>query len=115
MFLPLKYGTKTILIGIYEPPFYQCPNCKGLNTIDFAFTSTYYHFWHIPVFPIEKDGYAKCSDCNFKIDSIKYSRLTKDEFQKLKKKFRHPFYTYTLAGIFASPFIIGGVAYFINK
>jgi MFS-type transporter involved in bile tolerance (Atg22 family) len=111
MLFLLKYGTRTILIDVYDPPFFQCPNCKGLNTVSFTFTSTYYHFWYVPVFPIEKDGFARCSDCNLKIDSIKYSKFTKEEYKEMKKKFKHPFYTYTLAAILLSPFIIGIIAY----
>jgi len=113
IFFPLKYGMKTILIGVHEPDFFQCPNCKGVNTVSFAITSTYYHFYYIPVFPFEKDGYASCDDCNFKIESLKYSRITNEDFKSFSKKFKHPFYTYTISGIFASPFIIGGILYFI--
>ena len=114
MFFPIKYGTRTISIGVYDPPFFQCPNCKGLNTVSFSITSTYYHIWYIPVLPFDKDGYARCSDCNLKIDSIKYSRFTKDEYKEVKKKFRHPFYPYTLIAIFLSPFIIGIIAYYFT-
>ena len=114
MFFPMKYGTRTVTIGIHDPVFFQCPNCKRINTVSYVITSTYYHFWYIPIFPFEKDGYACCSDCRFKIESLKYSRHTKEEFKDLRKKYRHPFYTYIFAALFISPFAIGIISNLIK-
>lgn len=106
MFIPLKYGTKRASIGIHEPYPLQCPNCKQLNTVSYMIYSEYWHFYFIPIFPFEKDGYARCSNCSFHINSIKFNRLTKDEFKDIRKKFRHPFYTYIGITIFLAPIVI---------
>ncbi len=107
MFIPLKYGTKRVLVSVHDPYPFQCPNCKQLGTVDFAIYSEYYHFYYMPVFPFEKDGYAKCDSCEFHINSIKFNRLTKEEFKRIKKQYKHPFYTYIGITLLLSPFIIG--------
>lgn len=97
----IKFGVKTIRSGIYEPDFYQCPKCKAINSVIFGVESTYFHIWHIPVFPTEKDGFARCNNCALKIDSIKYNRLTKEQYvHVIRKKVKHPFYLYTFTLIF---------------
>ena len=102
-----KYGSKKILIGVYDPYPFQCPGCKELDTVDMAIYCEYYHFWYIPIFPYEKDGTAKCSNCDFKVNSVKFNKNTKELFQQIKKKFRYPFYTYIGAFILCLPFILG--------
>jgi hypothetical protein len=110
-----KYGTKRILLGIYDPYPFQCPNCKELGTIDFTIYGDYYHYWYIPIFPQEKDGYACCSNCDFTINSVKFNRNTRELFQEIKKKYKYPFYTYIGITIICAPFIIGILAFLISK
>jgi hypothetical protein len=114
MAVPVKYGTKRILIGVHDPYPFQCPNCKELGTVSFALYGEYYHFWFIPVFPFDKDGIAKCSNCNLHIGSVKFNKLTKEEFSGIKTRYKHPFYTYTGLILIAAPFIIGMLAYFFS-
>ena len=106
MFVPIKYGTKRVTLGIHDPFPFQCPNCKQINTVEYAIYGEYYHFWYIPVFPFEKDGYAKCSHCDFRINSLKYNKLTEEDFRQVKKKLKYPFYTYTGAAIFLFPILV---------
>jgi phage FluMu protein Com len=114
MFVPIKYGTKRVMLGIHDPFPFQCPNCKQINTVDYAIYGEYYHFWYIPVFPFEKDGYAKCSRCDFRINSLKYNKLTQEDFRQVKKKFKYPFYTYTGAAIFIFPILVAIVLSIIS-
>ena len=79
---------------------------KQLNSVEFAIYGEYYHFWYIPVFPFEKDGHAKCSHCDFRINSLKYNKLTLEDFKDVKKKFKYPFYTFTGAAIFFFPILV---------
>jgi hypothetical protein len=107
MFIFHKYGTKKITLGLHEPLASQCPHCKGINTITFAITGEYYYFFSfLPIFPFEKDGFAMCSECSFKINSVKFNAATKDEFKMIRRKFRYPFYTYTGAAIFFGPLLL---------
>lgn len=104
--IPIKYGTRTVMLGIHDPFPFQCPNCKQLNTVDFAIYGEYYHVWYIPIVPFEKDGYAKCGHCDFRVNSLKFNKLTKEEFKQIRKKLRYPFYTYIGATLFFLPIII---------
>jgi hypothetical protein len=106
MFIPLKYGSKEVMLGVHDPYPFQCPECKQLGTVSYSLYGEYFHFWYVPVFPFEKDGYAICSNCNFRINSLKFNRRTKEEFKQLRKKFRYPFYTYIGAVLFISPIVI---------
>lgn len=110
-----KYGTKKILIGAYNPHPFQCPECKKSDTVDIAIYCDYYHFWYIPIFPYEKDGTAKCSNCDLKINSVKFNKHTKELFQQIKKKFRYPFYTYVGGFILSLPFVAGLLAFLFSK
>jgi hypothetical protein len=109
-----RYGTKEILIGVYTPYPFQCPECKQLDTVDIAIYSYYYHYWYIPIFPYEKDGMAKCSNCDFRINSVKFNKNTKELFRQLKRKFRHPFYTYIGGFILCLPFVIILLAFLLS-
>jgi hypothetical protein len=115
LFFHHKYGTKKILIGVYDPFPFQCPECKKLGTVDIAIYCEYYHFWYIPIFPHEKDGSAKCSNCDLKINSVKFNKNTKELFQQIKRKFRYPFYTYIGAIIFLLPGVLGLLAVLLSK
>jgi hypothetical protein len=104
--IPVRYGTNRVSLGLYDPFPFQCPGCKQINTVEFALYGDYYHVWYIPIFPFEKDGYAKCSNCNFTINSLKYNKLTCDDFKQIRKKFRFPYFTYLGAALFLFPFIV---------
>jgi hypothetical protein len=106
MLVPIKYGTKRVNLGIHDPFPFQCPNCKELNSVQFVIYGDYYHFWFIPVFPFEKDGYAICDNCNFRINSLKYNRLTTEDFKQVRKKFKYPFCTYIGFAIFIFPVVV---------
>gem|GEM_PF-5479794 len=47
-----------------------------------------------------------CSECNFKINSVKFNAATKDEFKMIRRKFRYPFYTYIGVAIFFVPLVL---------
>ena len=110
IFFRHKYGTKKVLMGLYDPYPFQCPECKELNTIEIMVYGEYYHYFYLPIFPYEKDGYAKCSRCGYTINSVKFNRHTKDLFLKIKKRYKYPLYTYTGVAIFCAPFLIGIIA-----
>lgn len=110
MFFLNKYGTRQILLGLHDPYPLQCPECKELGSLEMMIYGDYYHYWYIPIFPYEKDGYAKCSKCGFTIHSIKFNKHTKDLFPQIKKKYRYPLYTYAGVALLLSPFVIGIIA-----
>lgn len=115
MFFIHRYGTKRVLIGTYDPYPFQCPNCKELDTIEFLIYGDYFHYWYVPIFPEEKDGFASCSNCNFTINSVKFNRNTKEIFQQIRKKYRYPFYTYIGIALILTPIIILILALLFSK
>ena len=106
-----KYGTKQVLLGLYDPYPFQCPGCKETGRIEIMIYGDYYHYWYIPIFPYEKDGYAKCDKCGFTINSVKFNKLTKHLFPEIKKKYKYPLYTYFGITLLCSPFVIGILAW----
>jgi hypothetical protein len=111
----MRYGSKSVKRGTHDPFPYQCPGCKKIGTVRFDLYSEYYHFWHVPVFPFEKDGTASCSECDFKIQSLKFNRLTREDFKVINRKFRHPFYTYIGASIILLPVILVIIAILLDS
>lgn len=97
MFVPIKSGTEELPIGTDDPFHLQCPQCKQIGTLDFVISAEYFHFYWIPMFPTGKDGYAKCSECEFMIRSLKFNRVTSEYFKEIKGKYSYPIKTY--AGI----------------
>jgi transcription elongation factor Elf1 len=111
----IKYGIRKVNAGVYQPSFFQCPNCKSINSVSFGIESTYFHVWYIPVFPTEKDGFARCDSCDFKVNSIKYNKQTRDEYrQVIRKKVKHPFYVYTISLIFGGLIVAGILVSILN-
>ena len=106
MFIPIKHGHTTILIGVHAPYPFQCPHCKQLNSVDFLIIGEYFHIYWVPMCPTGKDGYAKCNNCTFKIDSLRYNRLTRDSFKEISKKYKYPYYTYIGVSILSFFFIL---------
>ena len=103
----VKFGKRTILIGVHDPYPFTCPNCKELGTVDFVITCEYFHIYYIPMFPYEKDGFGSCSNCNFKASSLKFSKHSADIFKEIKRSYRYPYYTYIGISLFLTPIIIG--------
>lgn len=102
----IRFGKYQRLLGIHEPFEFQCPNCKEIGSISYAFQAEYFHIWYIPVFPIEKDGFARCSHCTYKIDSLKFNRATRDDFKEMSRQFRYPLYMYTGLIIIIAPILL---------
>ncbi|MBO9657633.1 MAG: zinc-ribbon domain-containing protein [Chitinophagaceae bacterium] len=106
MFIFIRYGKYQRLLGIHEPFESQCPNCREIGSISFAIQAEYFHIWYIPFFPVEKDGFARCSNCPHKVDSLKFNRTTRDDFKEIKKQFRYPLYMYTGLLIVFGPILL---------
>ena len=107
------FGSKEHAIGIFEPPFYKCPNCQELHTTFIVVYSTYYHVYWIPVFPYEREAVATCSECGFRRSEIKFGPALIKEFHEKKRDFKHPWWTYTLTLVFALLFAMVILANFL--
>jgi MFS-type transporter involved in bile tolerance (Atg22 family) len=94
------YGSRKTSIGIFEPPFYKCPNCGELHTTYIIVYSIYYHIFWIPVFPYQKDAIANCSACSFLRNEIKFGPNLIKEFEEKRKEYKHPWWAWSWVIIF---------------
>jgi hypothetical protein len=88
-------GTKQIPIDT-ENLLLNCPSCNSHQFSDILVSSKYFHFYYLPVIPVDKDAYSICNKCGYQ-RSFEFSRKFRLENSIQAKKFRHPMYTY--AGI----------------
>ena len=94
----LIYGVKKAAIGMDEFMI-KCPSCEVDNFADVMITSNYYHFWFIPIFPIEKEANIVCQKCGLRRYNVPFNSRTFKNYEEIKHKFRHPWYTYLIAAL----------------
>ena len=95
----LVYGKKNVLIGLGEVHV-KCPSCEVHNWADMMVSSSYYHFFWLPIFPFDKEAHLTCTKCGLKRNGMGFSKRLLDNFDEIKSKYKHPWYTYTGAAIF---------------
>jgi hypothetical protein len=89
----LFYGVKKAAIGIDEILSY-CPSCETDTFADIYITSDYYHFYFVPIFPIEKEVTFSCKKCGLLRKDIPLTKNSVKNFDEVNRKFKHPWYTY---------------------
>lgn len=86
--------------GVYQVPvdvdqyFMQCPSCETDTWTDAMLISNYYHFYFVPIFPISKDINTICTKCGLKKNGIPFDAKHFNNYDEIKSKFKHPWYTY---------------------
>ncbi len=93
-----KFGIYQVFVDVDEN-LMTCPSCEHDTWADIMMISNYYHFYFVPVFPTSKEVNAICTVCGFKRNGIPFDEKHFSNYQELKNKFKHPWYTYTGAGI----------------
>jgi hypothetical protein len=101
-----RYGTKTVLIGVDEYMVY-CPSCESDAWAQVGIISNYYHLYYIPVFPFEKDAYVICQKCGLKRGGVPFNEKLINDFDEAKRKYKHPWYTYTGIGFIIFLILLG--------
>ena len=96
------YGTKTVPIGIDEI-IMRCPVCDVHTPTDLMVYSKYFHIYFLPMSPYSKEAYIVCNRCGAKRSGLPFDRDLFSNYDEIKSKFKHPFYTY--AGVV----IVGGL------
>lgn len=56
--------------------------------------SNYYHIYWIPIFPFEKDANIICKKCGLKRYGSSFDASLLSNFNEVKGRFRHPWFTY---------------------
>lgn len=79
-------GTDTILL--------KCPSCEKNSWADVMIVSKYAHIYWIPFYPAYKEVNAICQSCGIKRYGIPLDVDLINNYDVLRKKYRHPWYTY---------------------
>lgn len=93
-----KAGVKKINLGIDEQ-FVKCPACESHKMADVMVRGQYYHFLHITIFPFGKEVNIICQECGIKRYELPFDESLFSNYEDMKRRFRHPWYTYIFAGI----------------
>jgi hypothetical protein len=94
------YGSKQIPIG-YEEIFVKCPCCETHNWADIMVISKYFHIYWLPMFPFDKAANLICKKCGLKRYELSFDDRLISNFEEIKGKFRHPWFTYSGIGLFS--------------
>jgi zinc-ribbon family len=92
------YGVRKATIGLDEF-LVKCPSCEADSFADIMITSNYYHIYFVPIFPFEKEANMICQKCGLRRYDVPFNARTFKNYQEIKGKFRHPWYTYFFAGV----------------
>ncbi|MGZ5247074.1 MAG: hypothetical protein ACXWCR_08200 [Flavitalea sp.] len=87
------WGSKQISIG-YEELFVKCPSCEAHNWADVVVISKYHDFYWIPIFPYDKEANIICKKCGLKRYGSSFNANLISNFEEVKDRFRHPWFTY---------------------
>lgn len=93
------FGTKDTPIGVDEQMVY-CQSCEGYAMADLMITSSYFHIYYLPLFPVSKEVNIRCQACGLKNYGLPLNSEVVSNATELNKKFGHPWYTYIFLGLF---------------
>ncbi|MEP7252028.1 MAG: hypothetical protein ABI683_06595 [Ginsengibacter sp.] len=94
----IVFGAKSVPIGIDEHMIY-CQSCEGNCMADVMILSTYFHIYYLPLFPVAKEVNIVCQTCGLKNYGLPLNEKVLSNAAELKRKFRHPWYTYIFPGL----------------
>lgn len=103
------YGRKRTAIDVGEA-LIKCPSCESHKWADIMVYSVYYHLYWIPMFPYEKDVDIICGDCGLKQYGMIFEQPLIGNFEEIRRRFRHPWYTYIGIGVFVMIVIAAVIA-----
>jgi len=89
-----------IIFGVRQTPIgtdellIKCPSCEKHSWADVMVVSKYFHFFWIPFFPTEKELNIICKECGLKRYGLYFDSNLISNFEEVKEKFRHPWFTY---------------------
>ena len=101
----ILFGTQKIDIGCDEL-LMRCPSCEQDNFADVMITSCYFHTYHVPIFPTDKEANIVCQACGLKRYETPFNATTFKNYPEIKGNFRHPLFTYAFAAIFLGLILI---------
>ena len=90
----IVYGEKQTPIGVDEF-LVKCPSCETHRWADIMVVSHYFHFFLLPFFPTGKDAIVICKTCGLKRQGMLFNQNLVSNYQEVKNKYRHPWFTYS--------------------
>lgn len=88
------YGSQQTPID-YDEFFVKCPCCETHQWADAMLISNYYHMYWLPIFPFDKEVNLICRKCGLKRYGIPFEPRLISNFNEIKSKFHHPWFTYS--------------------
>jgi hypothetical protein len=73
----------------------KCPCCETHSWADVMVLSIYYHIYWIPIFPFDKEANIICQTCGLKRFGVPFDAVLISNYNEVKGRFRHPWFTYT--------------------
>jgi hypothetical protein len=92
------FGEKQTPIGV-EELLIKCPSCESHSWADAMISSSYFHFYYVPIFPFDKSADVICKKCGIKRYGRSFNASLVDNYDEIGHRFRHPLFTYTGAAI----------------
>jgi hypothetical protein len=107
------YGTKIVPIGVDQITM-RCPSCEVHTPTDLMVYSRYFHIYFLPISPYSKEAYVVCNKCGSKRSGLPFDRDLFSNYNEIRSRFRHPFYTYAGVAIFGGIILLAMVMRAIN-
>jgi hypothetical protein len=92
------YGVKITPICV-DDFLIKCPSCETHSWAEILIISKYIHIFFIPFFPKEKEANVVCKKCGLRRYNMTVSSKLIENIADYKKKFRHPWFTFTGSAI----------------
>ena len=109
MLIPIFKGFAEVIIG-FEETFLKCPSCEVDTQQEILIVSKYFQVYGIPMLPTGKEVHTHCLKCGLRRNNIPLEKQFFSDYENLKKKYKHPWFTYIVPGIFI--FFVLTVIYF---
>ena len=104
MMLRRSMRTREVPISV-EEFLVKCPSCEGYAPANVMIMSKYLDFFYIPIFPTDKDANVICKTCGLKRFEMNFDANLLTNYNEVKGRFRHPWFTY-LGSVFFGLIVI---------
>jgi hypothetical protein len=78
----------------------KCPSCEKHSWADVMIISRYFSYGRIPMFPSSKEANVICKTCGLKRYGMSFNPNLISNYEEVKRKYKHPWWTYIGAVFF---------------
>ena len=100
------HGERRALIKVENALMHLCPFCNKHNTTLITVYSIFHHVFWIPLYPVDKELYAHCTDCGAHRHETTFCHELKQHAEVIRTKHKHPLFTYAAVLMMAFVFIM---------